>query len=299
MNRTTVHAARAFAGAFWNAVRTATHHPPRIGVALGGGFARGIAHVGVLRVFERYGIPIHCIAGVSAGSIVAAAYASGANLPAIGVAGCSMRFNDVARWTIGKMGIAGNNPMTRFLERLLRTTSFEEMRIPLAVVATDLVTGDPIAFRGPGDVCLPVRASCAYPGLFQPVRHHGRWLVDGAMSMDVPARALREMGATFVVSVTLPAAAPGIAPSNAFQVVNRCFQILQTRTETEWRSLSDLVIEPDTAGVAWDGFGCGEQLIAAGEAAAERALAPFRRMLSANGSRRTRPLLLVGSPVEA
>src|SRR5438876_5648389 len=114
---------------------------PRIGLALGGGFARGIAHAGVLRVFERHGIPIHCITGVSAGSIVAAAYASGTPPEDIGSAACSMRFGDVARWSLSRMGFVVSKRMTPFLHRLLKHYRFEEMGIPLGVVATDLCTG--------------------------------------------------------------------------------------------------------------------------------------------------------------
>ena len=142
---------------------------PRIGLALGGGFARGIAHAGVFEIFEHHGIPLHCITGVSAGSIVAAAYASGAEADEIARVGCSMRFRDVARWSLCRMGFMVSERMKPFLEGLLKTTRFEEMRIPLGVVATDLCTGEPVSFRDTGDVFLPIRASCAYPGLFQPV----------------------------------------------------------------------------------------------------------------------------------
>lgn len=248
------------------------HVTPRIGLALGGGFARGIAHAGVLEVFERYGIPIHCITGVSAGSIVAAAYASGASPAEIARAGCAMRFGDVARWSISRMGFVVNERMRRFLERLLKSYRFEEMRIPLGVVATDLVTGKPVCFRDRGDVFLPVRASCAYPGLFQPVIHEGRSLVDGAISMEIPALLARQLGATHVISVHLPAATEAPLPRNVFQVVNRCIQILQTQTEESWRKDTDLIVTPDVCAVNWDGFESGPALLKAGELAALAAM---------------------------
>src|SRR5207344_2276457 len=103
----------------------------RIGLALGGGFARGIAHAGVLKVLEQHHIPIHCVTGISAGSIVAAAYASGATPAAIARAGCAMRFGDVGRWSFRRLGLVGNQPMNRFLKKLLKTYRFEEMQIPL------------------------------------------------------------------------------------------------------------------------------------------------------------------------
>jgi len=244
----------------------------RIGLALGGGFARGIAHAGVLKVLEQHHIPIHCIAGVSAGSIVAAAYASGATPEEIARAGCSMRFGDVGRWRLGRLGLVGSERMNRFLERLLKTYQFEEMRIPLGVLATDLATGKTVSFTGTGRVFDPIRASCSYPGLFHPVRHRGQLLVDGAMSMEIPAALARQLGATHVISVHLPTQDPRTQPSNVFQVVNRCFQILQSRSEDGWRSETDLVIAPDVRGVDWDAFGSGPTLIEAGEAAALAAL---------------------------
>jgi NTE family protein len=246
--------------------------PPRIGLALGGGFARGIAHAGILEVFERFQIPIHCITGVSAGSIVAAAYASGASPAEIARAGCAMRFGDIARWSISRMGFVVNERMRSFLERLLKRYRFEEMHIPLGVLATDLVTGQSVCFRDSGDVFLPVRASCAYPGLFRPVHYENHFLVDGAISMEIPALLARQLGATHVISAHLPANVDGPAPQNIFQVVNRCMQILQSQTEGAWRKDSDLVIAPDVSGVHWDGFDCGPGLLKAGEAAALAAL---------------------------
>jgi NTE family protein len=242
--------------------------PLRIGLALGGGFARGIAHIGVLRVFERHGIPIHCITGVSAGSIVAAACASGTPPDEIARAACSMRFSDVARWSLNRMGFVVSERMKPFLQGLLRTDRFEEMRIPLGVVATDLCTGEPVSFRDSGDVFVPIRASCSYPGLFQPVRSNGRFLVDGAMSVEIPALLARELGATHVVSVHLPAPSCGRPPTDVFQVVRRCFQIMHARNEGGWRQASDLVIAPDLRSIEWDGFERGAELIRAGEAAA-------------------------------
>jgi NTE family protein len=281
-------AVRGAAAGLWAALRHANKdsqraaafmEAPRIGLALGGGFARGIAHAGVLKVLESHNVPIHCITGVSAGSIVAAAYASGASPEEIARAGCAMRFGDVARWSLCRMGFVVNERMTRFLERLLKVYTFEEMRIPLGVLATDVCTGESVRFRDSGDVFLPIRASCSYPGLFRPVRHGGRLLVDGAMSMEIPAMMARQLGATHVISVHLPVQGPDAAPTNVFQVVNRCFQIMQVRTEDSWRKHSDLVISPDVRGIEWDGFESGSALVTAGEIAALAAMPKIRSWL--------------------
>src|SRR5712664_3278233 len=219
--------------------------PPRIGLALGGGFARGIAHAGVLMAFERHGVPLHCVTGVSAGSIVAAAFASGAPPDEIARVGSSMRFRDVARWSLCRMGFMGSERMKRFLEGLLKTYRFEEMRLPLGVVATDLCTGEPVSFRDTGDVFLPIRASCSYPGLFQPVHAGDRLLVDGAMSIEIPALLARELGATHVVSVWLPPPPCRRPPADLVEVIRRCFQIMQGRNESGWRHETGLGITPD------------------------------------------------------
>jgi NTE family protein len=244
-----------------------TSSPVRIGLALGGGFARGIAHAGVLKAFARHRLPIHCVTGVSAGAIVAAAYASGTSPDDIARAGCSMRFGDVARWRPGRLGLVSSAAMARFLSRLLHTDRFEAMRLPLGVLATDLATGEPVAFSRVGCVVDPLRASCAYPGLFQPVAHDGRLLVDGAMSTTVPAALARQLGATHVISVTVPPAVPRDQPSNLFQVVSRCLHIMQRHAEGRWRSESDLVIAPEASDVEWHEFDRAQHLIDAGERA--------------------------------
>jgi NTE family protein len=260
---------------------------PSIALALGGGFARGIAHVGVLRVLEANSIPIHMIGGVSAGAMVAAAYASGTPVGAIEEIARGMRFRDVARWTISRMGLAGSERMQQFLRKLLHTYRFEDMRIPLAVVATNLCSGAPVVFKGSGDAIAAIRASCSYPGLFLPMRYNGQWLVDGAISMEVPASPVRQMGATHVISVALPVRCPAVDPTSMFGVVNRCFQIMSSRTEREWRRNSSAVIEPDASGIEWNGFESCTGLVEAGEKAT-RAILP--KILSWLG--REQPLTL-------
>ena len=260
--------------------RPGVEGPIRIGLALGGGFARGIAHAGVLKVLEQHGIPVHCITGISAGAVVAAAYASGATSEEIARIGCSMRFGDVGRWSLGRLGLVESECMHGFLKRALKTYRFEEMRIPLGVLATDLATGEPVPFSETGSVFDPIRASCAFPGLFQPVLHDGRLLVDGAMSTGIGAALARQLGATHVISVPLPPGAPRTMPSNMLQVVNRCFQILQSRFEDIWRGETDLVIAPDVRGVDWHAFGRGPELVQAGEAAALAALPKIQEWFS-------------------
>ncbi len=294
-----MRAVRQAAGAVFSTLRGISRTAPRIGLALGGGFARGIAHAGVLEVFEKNQIPIHCITGVSAGSIVAAAYASGATPAEISQVGCNMRFGDVGSWTLCRMGFLATERMKRFLERLLKCYTFEEMRIPLGVLATDLCAGEPVTFRDQGDVFLPIRASCAYPGLFLPVHYDNRLLVDGAITMEIPALLARQLGATHVISVFLPAQSEAPPPRHVFEVVNRCFQIMHERTEDGWRSVSNLVITPDVRTIGWDGFGSGPALLRAGQEAAEAALPKILRWLPRRAPGRNEDAVLAPGSIPA
>jgi NTE family protein len=142
----------------------------------------------------------------------------------------------------------------RFLEGLLKVYRFEDMRIPLGVIATDLCSGEPVSFCESGDVVLPIRASCSYPGLFQPVFAGDRVLVDGGMSIEIPALLARELGATHVISVYLPPPPCRKPPANVFQVIRRCFQIARAR-----RVGLAARERPDPARISkpseWNGFG--------------------------------------------
>src|SRR5438105_6418210 len=138
---------------------------PKIGLAFGGGFARGIAHVGVLKVLEEERIPVDFIAGTSVGSFIGAMYCSGVSAKELEEIASLVRFKDFARYTLSRMGFVSNDRMSGLLKKLLKAKTFEECRIPLAVAATDFITGDPVVFRE-GDLVDAVRASCAYPGMF-------------------------------------------------------------------------------------------------------------------------------------
>src|SRR5260370_2234843 len=151
---------------WWNLTRKLIRGEPRplrIGLALGGGFARGIAHIGVLRVFEQNNIPISYIAGISSGSMVAAAYATACGIDHIEEVARAMRFRDVARWTISWLGFAGSDRMVPFLKRLLKENRFENMKTPLALVPTDLARGEPLVFRAKTTVLVPLRPPSPSP----------------------------------------------------------------------------------------------------------------------------------------
>src|SRR6201997_1452306 len=140
-----------------------------IGLALGGGFARGFAHLGVLQVLEQNHIPISHIAGTSVGSVLGAAYASGAPLARITATSRTIRFRDIARWSVSRLGLASNHRLADLIESVFECKEFEDIKITLGVVATDLASGDPVVFRQ-GPLLEAIRASCAFPGLFEPIQ---------------------------------------------------------------------------------------------------------------------------------
>lgn len=258
-----------------------TSRPPAIGVALGGGFARGIAHVGALKVLEQEGIPISIVAGTSVGALIGAAYCSGVTLQELEDMAASIRFSNFARWTLSRCGFASNDRMISFLTRILKVKTFEELRIPLGVTATDFNTGEGVVFHS-GSIIDPVRASCAYPGMFLPVQIRGRYMVDGMLSHPVPTRPLREMGADRVLAVHLRGTwANGGAPRHLFDVIGQSFAIAQDAMSSVWRQAADLVIEPDVAGFAYDDFKRAKDLIRVGEAAMRSAMPEVRKWLAA------------------
>ena len=258
-----------------------TKRLPAIGLALGGGFARGIAHVGVLKVLEEEGIPVRIIAGTSVGALIGAAYCSGVTIAELEEVAYKVRFTTFARWTLSRYGFATNDRMVSFLTRTLKVQTFEELRIPLGVTATDFNTGEGMVFTS-GSIINPVRASCAYPGMFLPVEIRGRWLVDGMLSNPVPTRPLRAMGAERVLAVQLKGQwSKTTAPRHLFDVIGQSFAIAQDMMSTVWRSAADLVIEPDVAGFDYDDFKRAGELIRVGELAMRRALPEVRKWLEA------------------
>ena len=257
---------------------------PGIGLALGGGFSRGFAHLGVLKVFQQYNIKVSHIAGSSVGSILGAAYASGAPLERIIEACRTLRFRDIARWRVSRLGLASNQRLATLMERVFGSRQFEDLKIPLAVVATDLSTGEPVIFTQ-GNLVDSIRASCAFPGLFEPVQIGTRCLADGGLVAPVPTHAVRFIGAQLVigVSVGMQDGHRG-APTNIFQVVSRAVSAAQKHQLEVWERHADLVLRPDVQFLAWDDFARADEAIEAGAAAALRALPRIEHLLERKAS---------------
>ena len=276
---------------------------PPIGLALGGGFARGMAHIGVLKVLEEEGVPIRVVAGTSVGALIGAAYCSGVSAEELESVAHSCRFTTFARWTVSRYGFASNDRMVKFLERTLKVKTFEELRIPLGVTATDFNSGEGVVFHS-GSIVDPVRASCAYPGMFLPVEIRGRYLIDGMLSHPVPTQPLLEMGAARVLAVHLKGTwNRDSAPRHLFDVIGQSFAIAQDQMSHLWRGAADVLVEPDVAGFAYDDFKRAGELIRAGEVAMRKALPEVRKWVempvAAAVPARPRPVVARPAPMSA
>jgi NTE family protein len=271
-----------------DALLTRRSSRPGVALALGGGFARGFAHLGVLQVFEENHIAISHIAGTSVGSILGAAYASGAPLAQIMATCRTLKFRDIARWHVSRLGLATNHRLADLIERVFVSQTFEQLRIPMAVVATNLNSGEAVVFTE-GSMIDPIRASCAFPGIFEPVEIGTRWLVDGGLIAPVPTQAARNMGAKYVVgvSVGMPEGDRG-KPTNIFQVVSRAVCAAQKHQLEMWERHADLIIRPDVHSLAWDDFHRADEAIEAGKIAAKIALPRILKLLAENGAREQR-----------
>ncbi|HET8965626.1 MAG TPA: patatin-like phospholipase family protein [Candidatus Acidoferrum sp.] len=250
---------------------------PKIGLALAGGFARGIAHIGVLRAFREAGIPIDYVAGTSVGALIGAGFCAGATLEFMEEIGKQTTFADFGRWTPSWLGLATNQRMEKYLARLTQATTFEELHVPLAISTTDINAGITVYYSS-GPIAPALRASCAYPGLFVPIQYDGRTLVDGFLTSPVPVEGALLLGAEVVIAVFLESG--GIEnPRTAVDIISRSFNIIQGHSEISWRAQADVVIEPNVTSFAWDDFTKTPELVAAGEEAAKKAIPQILEVL--------------------
>ena len=243
---------------------------PTIGLALSGGAARGVAHVGVMRALIEHHVPIDYIAGTSAGSIVAGSYAAGMQIDEIAEFGRALRWRDVGRMTMSRLGVQSNERLEQYLRARLPVTRFEDLPVPFAAVATDLKTGSAVVMRDEGDVPFAIRASCAIPGWYVPVPdEQGRQLVDGGLVAVIPASITRELGADIVIAVDVNSAgATFLGPtSSVIGVVLQSMLVVQKTASRYQLASSDYVITPQVGHIRWDEMGRADELIDAGYAA--------------------------------
>ncbi len=250
--------------------------PPRVALVLGGGGARGFAHVGVIRVLEDARVPIELVVGTSVGSLVGALYAGPTNSYELERLARGLDRGDFFDFSLAPAlfgrGLASGDRLERFVRERVGVERIEQLRIPFAAVATDLATGEAVVLRS-GDVARAVRASSAIPGVFEPVELDGRILVDGGVARNLPVRIARDLGADVVIAVDVSALEGEAAPSNFVEVFLRAVNLVVHAEVEQARRDADVLLTPAVGGVGFIEFDRKDEAIAAGMEAA-RALLP-------------------------
>jgi NTE family protein len=256
--------------------------PPRIGLALGGGAARGFAHVGVIQVLEEAGIRPQLVTGTSAGSLVAAIYASGKNGKQLQRVADTMEESSIADWTLPLFtrGMLRGDALARYVNEQVGSRLLEDMPLPLGIVATDLNSGQSIVFQK-GDTGTAVRASSAVPAVFQPVKIGGRDYVDGGLVSPVPVRAARKMGAELVIAVDISSAPEGNVTGGTIDVLLQTFTIMGSSINSFELKDADIVVRPALVGVSSADFGARKRSIDAGRQAMLQLLPQLRAAIAA------------------
>lgn len=262
--------------------------PVKIGLALGGGAARGFAHIGVIKALEAQGIVPDLIVGTSAGSVVGALYAAGYDGFALHKLALEMDEVAISDWSVPFFteitGVLKGEALQKYVNRIVNDVPLEKLKIPFGAVATDLRTGAPILFRR-GNVGMAVRASSAVPGLFQPVQIGSRSYVDGGLVSPVPVRFAQEMGADFVIAVNI-SSQPEVQPaSTTMDVLLQTFAIMGQSLNRYELQQADIVIQPGLGGMKGNDFPGRNNAILAGEQATFAALGEIRRKLNAKRGR--------------
>lgn len=231
------------------------YHRPRIGLALSGGAARGIAHVGVLRALEENNIPIDAIAGASAGALIGGAYAAGLTIPQLEELAKRFRWRHMGRPSFSRLGLQSNKRMETFLRAILPVTRFEDLKIPFAALAMDLHRGSAVVLRDEGDVPFAIRASTCIPAFYVPVRDpDGRWLVDGGLVASLPISHVRAFDVDYVIAsdVNFDGARFFRGPKTAMGVLAHVFVAVEKVVANQDRANADVLIAPKVGHIRWD-----------------------------------------------
>jgi len=263
---------------------------PKIALALGGGAARGFAHVGVIKALEAQGIVPDIIVGTSAGSVVAALYAGGANGFELQKLALSMEDGSVSDWVLPDRGFIRGEALQNFVNKALVNRPMNALPRKLAVVATELQTGEMTVLRS-GDVGLAVRASSSVPGVFQPVRIGGREFVDGGLVSPVPAKVARDMGADLVIAVDISSKPKNAKVSSMIDVLLQTFTIMSTTVAQYQLGQADVVIRPDVGSIGGTDFQSKHLAILEGEKAAAEKMEQIRAALAKIGRPVAAPLI--------
>lgn len=255
----------------------------KIALVLGGGSARGLAHIGVLKVLKRHDIPADLVVGTSIGALIGAIYALDIPLKDVEERALKISWWQLADFVISKIGFLEGRNLERIIRELIEEKGFEDLKIPLAVVATDIENGEEVVITS-GDLCRVIKASCSIPGIFMPVRIDDNLLVDGGLKSSVPTDVARRMGATFIIAVDAGFCVRKGRISNIFQVLFQSMQIIGNELNKFQSRQADAAIKvhmgEDIDQMAFDK---SAQIISAGEAAAEEAIPMLLTQMKGEG----------------
>ena len=252
--------------------------PVKIGLALGGGAARGFAHIGVIKVLEAQGITPDIVVGTSAGAVVGALYAAGHSGFELQKLAHKLDESKISDWSVPDRGVLKGEALQKFVNDAVAQRPIEAMKKPLAVVATDLNSGESILFRT-GNTGMAVRASATVPGVFRPVSINGREYVDGGLSSLIPARYTRQMGADVVIAIDI-SARPGNQPvRGTLDILLQTFTIMGQNLARYELKEADVVIRPQVGNVGSTDFLARHDSILEGEKAAQAALPLIREAI--------------------
>lgn len=254
--------------------------PPRIGLALGGGAARGFAHIGVLQVLEEQGIKPDLVVGTSAGSLVAALYAAGKTPTELQSMAMTLDESSITDWVFPGRSLLKGEALARFIRTQTAGKQIEGMRLPLGIVAADLQSGAPILFRR-GDPGVAVRASSAVPAVFEPVSINGREYIDGGAVSPIPVRFARQMGADVVIAVDISAIPQGQPTRRAVDILLQTFNIMGHAISQHELAEADVVMRPKLEGIGSADFSSRRLSILAGREAALMVLPQLKERIAA------------------
>lgn len=256
--------------------------PPKIALALGGGAARGFAHIGVIAALEEAGIKVDLVTGTSAGSLVAAIYASGKNAAQLQEIAMRMEEAEITDWTLPlfNRGILRGEALSNYVNRQVNNKLIESLPLPLGIVATDLKTGEAVLFQQ-GDTGRAVRASSAVPSVFSPVKIGEREFVDGGLVAPVPVRHARQMGGELVIAVDISSAPEGNATDGSLSVLLQTFAIMGKSINSYALREADLVVRPELVGVKSGDFSAKRRAMDAGKLAMQRQLPQLKAAIEA------------------
>lgn len=254
--------------------------PPKIGLALGGGAARGFAHIGVLQVLEEQGIKPDLVVGTSAGSVVATLYAAGKTPAELNNMAMTLDESTITDWVFPGRSLLKGEALAKFVRNLSGGRQIESMRLPLGIVAADLQNGQPILFRK-GDPGVAVRASSSVPGVFEPVRIGGREYIDGGAVSPIPVRYAKQMGADVVIAVDISAIPEGQPTKGAVDILLQTFNIMGHAISQYELQDADVVMRPKLEGIGSTEFSARRLSILAGREAALMVMPQLKERIAA------------------